>query len=132
MVLDTSAVVAILSDEPEAERLERALASDPVRLISAGTLLECGIVIETRLGEPGGGELDLWLHKLQAEIVDVTAGQVAIARDAYRRYGKGRGKAGLNYGDCFSYALALDRGERLLFKGNDFAKTDVQAVDVDA
>lgn len=130
MVIDTSAIVAILSDEPEAEQLERALAADPVRLVSAATLLECGIVIETRLGERGGGELDLWLHKLRAEIVDVTADQVAIAREAHRRYGKGRAKAGLNFGDCFSYALAMERRERLLFKGSDFAHTDVDAVEL--
>ena len=133
MVIDTSAIVAILSDEADAQLLERALVSDPVRLISAGTLLESGIVIETRLGEGGGGELDLWLHRLGAKIVDVTTEQAAIARAAYRRYGKGRGKGGgLNFGDCFSYALAMDRGEPLLFKGGDFAQTDVEAVALSA
>jgi ribonuclease VapC len=127
VVLDTSAIVAILCDEPEAEQLERALVEDPVRLISAATLIESGIIIETRLGEAGGGELDLWLHKLKAEVVEVSAEHAAIAREAYRRYGKGRGKGnGLNFGDCFAYALASARGERLLFIGGDFAKTDIQ------
>jgi ribonuclease VapC len=128
MVIDTSAIMAILCDEPDAAALERALADDPVRLVSAGTLLECGIVIEARLGDAGGAELDLWLHKLRAEIVDVTAEQVAIARDAFRRYGKGRAKAGLNFGDCFAYALSASRGEPLLFKGGDFSRTDIAAV----
>lgn len=125
MVIDTSAIVAVLCDEPEAEKFEQALIADPVRLVSAGTLLEAGIVIEAKLGEAGGGELDLWLFKLKAEIVPVTAEQVEVARDAFRKFGKGRHKAGLNFGDCFAYALAMERGEPLLFKGDDFAKTDV-------
>jgi ribonuclease VapC len=132
MVVDTSAIVAILRSEPEAEQMERALVGDPVRLLSAGTLLETGIVLETLLGDGAGSELDLWLHKLKAEIVPVTADHVSIARDAYRRYGKGRGtRGGLNFGDCFAYALAISRGEKLLFKGADFAKTDVQPVELD-
>lgn len=128
MVIDTSAIVAILNDEPEAEDLERALAADPIRLVSAGTLLETAIVIEARFGTAGGGELDLWLNKLRAEIVAVAAEHVEIARAAFRRFGKGRHQAGLNFGDCFAYALAIDRGEPLLFKGGDFSKTDVTAV----
>ncbi len=128
MVIDTSAIVAVLCDEPEAEKFEQALIADPVRLVSAGTLLEAGIVIEAKLGEAGGGELDLWLHKLKAEIAPVTDEQVTLARDAFRRFGKGRSKAGLNFGDCFAYALAVERGEPLLFKGDDFAKTDVTRV----
>lgn len=127
MVIDTSAIVAVLCDEPEAEQFEHVLIADPVRLVSAGTLLEAGIVIEAKLGEASSGELDLWLHKLKAEIVPVTEEHVSLAREAFRRFGKGRHKAGLNFGDCFAYALAVETGEPLLFKGDDFAKTDVAA-----
>ena len=124
MVIDTSAIVAIALNEPEATKLEERIADDPVRLISAATVLEATIVLETRLGEAGGREFDLWLHKLGAEIVAVDAEQMDAARRAWRRYGKGRHPAALNFGDCFSYALALIRGEPLLFKGEDFARTD--------
>ena len=125
MVVDTSAIVAIALDEPDAAELEIRIADDPVRLISAATLLEATIVLETRLGDAGGRELDLWLLKIGAEIVSVDVEQVDAARRAWRRYGKGRHPAALNYGDCFSYALALSRGEPLLFKGEDFARTDI-------
>lgn len=125
MVIDTSAIVAIALDEPSAAGLEAQIADDPVRLISAATVLEATMVLETRLGDSGGRELDLWLLKIGAEIVSVDVEQVDAARRAWRRYGKGRHAAALNYGDCFSYALALTRGEPLLFKGEDFARTDV-------
>lgn len=127
MVIDTSAIAAILFDEPDAERIEAAIADTPLRLISAGTLLECSIVVEARYGEDGGRELDLLLFKANLQIAPVTAEQVEIARAAFRRFGKGRHPAGLNFGDCFSYALAISRGEPLLFKGDDFARTDVLA-----
>jgi ribonuclease VapC len=125
MVIDTSAIVAIALDEDDAADIERLIADDPIRLISAATVLEATMVIETRLGDAGGREFDLWLVKIGAEIVSVDAGQADAARRAWRRYGKGRHAASLNYGDCFSYALALTRSEPLLFKGEDFAKTDV-------
>jgi ribonuclease VapC len=125
MVIDTSAIVAIARNEPDAAELEVRIADDPVRLISAATVLEATIVLETRLGDAGGREFDLWLLKIGAEIVPVDAEQADAARRAWRRFGKGRHAAALNYGDCFSYALALARGEPLLFKGEDFAKTDV-------
>ncbi|WP_027556173.1 type II toxin-antitoxin system VapC family toxin [Bradyrhizobium sp. Cp5.3] len=127
MVIDTSAIVAIAFNEPEAKSFRERVADDPVRLISAATVLEAAMVIETRLGEAGGAELDLWLHKADVEIVAVTADHADQARRAWRRYGKGRHSAGLNFGDCFSYALAALTGEPLLFKGNDFVQTDVQA-----
>jgi ribonuclease VapC len=125
MVIDTSAIVAIALDEPDASEIEVQIVDDPVRLISAATVLEATMVIETRLGDAGGREFDLWMLKIRAEIVPVDAEQAEAARRAWRRYGKGRHVAALNYGDCFSYALAITRGEPLLFKGVDFAKTDV-------
>jgi len=125
MVIDTSAIVAIALDESGAAELEVQIADDPVRLVSAATVLEATMVLETRLGDSGGRELDLWLLKIGAEIVSVDVEQVDAARRAWRRYGKGRNAAALNYGDCFSYALALTRGEPLLFKGEDFARTDI-------
>lgn len=125
MVIDTSAIVAIALNEADAAEIERLIADDPVRLVSAATVLETTMVIETRLGDAGGRELDLWLLQIGAEIVPVDAGQTDTARRAWRRYGRGRHAAALNYGDCFSYALAMTRGEPLLFKGEDFAKTDV-------
>lgn len=127
MVIDTSAIIAIALNEPEAATFERRIAADPVRLISAATLLEAAMVIETRFGEAGGSELDLWLHKVGVEIVPVEADHADQARRAWRRFGKGRHPAGLNYGDCFSYALAVLSGEPLLYKGNDFSQTDIRA-----
>jgi ribonuclease VapC len=125
MVIDTSAIVAIALNEDDAADIERLIVDDPIRLISAATVLEATMVIETRLGDAGGREFDLWLVKIGAEIVAVDAGQADAARRAWRRYGKGRHAASLNYGDCFSYALAMTRSEPLLLKGADFAKTDV-------
>ena len=128
MVLDTSALLALLLDEPEAEAYRAALEEDVTRLVSAATLLETAIVIETRKGEAGGRELDLLLHKGEITVVAVDTDQVAEARRAYRRFGRGRHAAGLNFGDVFSYALARAAGEPLLFKGEDFSKTDVGRV----
>jgi ribonuclease VapC len=125
MVLDTSALLVLLLDEPEAEAFRAAVEEDGTRLISAATLLETGIVIEARKGEAGGRELDLLIHKAEIAVVAVDAEQVAEARRAYRRFGCGRHAAGLNLGDVFAYALARTAGEPLLFKGEDFAKTDV-------
>jgi ribonuclease VapC len=126
MVIDTSAVAAILFDEPDAAALEGKIADDPVRLMSAATLLEAAIVIEARLGDAGGREFDLWLHRAEIEILGVDAEQADLARRAWRHFGRGGHPAGLNYGDCFSYALAATRDEPLLFKGDDFTKTDVK------
>jgi ribonuclease VapC len=126
MVIDSSAIVAIFFNEPDAPSLQRKVADDPVRMISAGTLIETAILIESRLGEIGGRELDLWLLRAKVEIVPVDEEQVEMARRGWRRFGKGRHPASLNYGDCFAYALAVTRDEVLLFKGNDFEKTDVK------
>jgi ribonuclease VapC len=99
--------------------------------MSTASYLKAAIVIEARFGEPGGRELDLWLHRAGVDLVAVDADQAEVARSAYRRYGKGRHRAGLNYGDCFAYALSKVSGEPLLFKGDDFGHTDIDAVDVD-
>jgi ribonuclease VapC len=128
MIIDTSALVAILCNEPEAPTMEAAIEGDPIRLISAATLLETSIVIEARFGEVGGRELDLLVHKAQIAIVSFDQDQAELAREAYRTYGKGRHPAGLNYGDCFSYALSISSGEPLLFKGDDFRKTEIKSV----
>lgn len=125
MVIDTSAIVAIFFNEPDAPAYRERIVDDPVRLVSAATLVEAAMVIESRFGDAGGAELDLWLHQTDAEIVAVSAEHADQARRAWRRYGKGRHPAGLNYGDCFSYALAKLTDEPLLFKGDDFSKTDI-------
>lgn len=127
MVIDTSAIIAIALNEPEAETFEQRIADAPVRLISAATLLETAMVIETRLGEAGGAELDLWLSKAGVEIVAVDAEQADQARRAWRRFGKGRHPAALNFGDCSSYVLSALTQEPLLFKGRDFSRTDIVA-----
>lgn len=128
MVIDTSALVAMLNDEPEAERFEAAVEADRTRLMSTASYLESAIVIETRFGEPGGRELDLWLHRAAVDLVAFDADQADVARVAYRTYGNGRHRAGLNYGDCFSYALAKVSNQPLLFKGDDFSQTDIGSV----
>lgn len=127
MVLDTSALIAILSAEPEAAALATAIAAAATRLLSAASLLETAIVIEARHGQAGGQKLDELIHTAQIQIEPVTIEQITAARLAYRAYGKGRHPAGLNYGDCFAYALAKISGEPLLFKGEDFSQTDIQA-----
>lgn len=126
MVIDTSAVLAILFNEPEAEQFEVALETDATPLMSAASVLEAAIVVEARLGEAGGKEFDLLLSTANITIVPVTATHVAAARQAYSTYGKGRHPAGLNFGDCFAYATAKLSGELLLFKGNDFVQTDIK------
>lgn len=127
MIIDTSALVAVLDQEPEAERIARTLASTSERMLSAANLVEVGIVMQARRGDDGARDLDLLLAKLRVDIVAVTASQAAIARKAFRRYGRGRHPANLNFGDCFAYALAKDQSDTLLFKGDDFARTDVMA-----
>jgi ribonuclease VapC len=130
MVLDTSAIVAILAREPEATSFNAMVEADSVRLISAATLLEASIVIEGRFGTNGGVDLDNWIMVARVQILPVDAILTEAARRAWRRFGKGRHPAGLNFGDCFSYALATARGEPLLFKGDDFSKTDVQVANL--
>ena len=126
MVLDTSAIIAVLQAEPEAECLVAALEAAVLRRISAATLVETGIVMQARYGDAGAYEVDIFTDKLGVDILAVTADHAALARDAYRRFGKGRHRAALNYGDCFAYALAMALQEPLLFVGDDFSHTDVQ------
>ena len=125
MVIDSSAVLAILLAEPERERFFQAIAADPVRLISSVNALEASMVIENRQHRAGGRELDLLLHRSGVEVVASTAEHFEVAREAWRRFGKGNHPASLNLGDCFAYALSQVSGEPLLFKGNDFSQTDV-------
>ena len=125
MIIDTSALVAVFDQELEAERIVRTLASAPERILSAANLVEVGIVMQARRGDDGARDLDLLLAKLRVDIAVVTANQADIARKAFRRYGRGRHAANLNFGDCFAYALAKDTSAPLLFKGDDFGQTDV-------
>lgn len=126
MVADTSALVAVLLGEVTADRLTAALEAAPARRCSAVSLVEASMVMQGRVGERGELELDLLVGRLRVEIVPVTLAQAELARTAFRRFGKGRHPAGLNFGDCFSYALARALGQPLLFVGNDFSRTDVQ------
>jgi ribonuclease VapC len=128
MVIDTSAIVAVLLNEANASGIAQAIESRSPRLLSAANLLEASMVIESRKGEAGGRELDLLVYRAEIEIVAVDQGQVELARLAWRQFGKGRHPAGLNYGDCFAYALAKAQGLPLLFEGDDFSQTDVAGV----
>jgi ribonuclease VapC len=125
MVIDTSALAAIFFHEPERDAFRNAIVAASSRLISAATVLEAGMVIEGRRGGGAGREFDLFIVRAQLKIVPIDAELADLARSAWRKYGKGRQPAGLNFGDCFSYALAKSSGEPLLAKGGDFARTDV-------
>jgi ribonuclease VapC len=126
MVIDSSALIAILFDEPDRRSLENAIEVDSVRLVSAMTKLEAGIVMVGRHGIDGGMRLDELIARIAATIVPFDEHQADIAREAFARYGKGRHPAGLNFGDCAAYALAVAEAEPLLFKGTDFGATDVE------
>jgi ribonuclease VapC len=126
VVLDTSALVAILQAEPEADALLTSLEEADLRLVSAATVVEAGIVLQARFGDHGERELDLFLLRAEVEVVPVSSDHAELARQAFRRFGKARHPAGLNFGDCFSYALAVSLDARLLFTGGDFTRTDVR------
>ena len=128
MIVDSSALLAVLFREPDAERYVTALAAAPACRMSLANVFEASIVWEGRGGPAAGHELDLFMEQVGIEMVPVTADQVAAARQAWRRFGKGNHPAALNFGDCFAYALAAVTGEPLLFKGGDFALTDIEAV----
>ena len=127
MIVDTSAVLAVLFGEPDAERYERAIAGASRCRMSVASLLEAAIVLESRSGAAGGHELDVFVERALIELAPVTAEHAQAARRAWRRFGKGNRPAGLNFGDCFAYALAEATREPLLFKGRDFALTDIEA-----
>ena len=130
MVIDSSAFVAILGGEPEQKVFIEAILADPTRIAGAATVFEASVVILSRWGEPGLGHFRAFCSRAAIETAGFQAEQVDVAIEAFRRFGKGRHPAGLNFGDCFSYALAKVTGEPLLFKGGDFSQTDVKrAVD---
>ena len=128
MIVDTSAILAILFDEADAERYAGAIAEADRRSISAGTLLEAAIVIDNQAGPGAGRQLDAFVDRAGITVEPVTEEQIRIARQAYLDFGKGNHPAGLNFGDCFAYALAKATHEPLLFKGGDFSQTDVTSV----
>lgn len=126
LVLDPSAPIALLKNEPEAPRLLATMLEASVLSMASASLVEAGIVAERLRGGGGAAELDTLLVQLDVSIVPFTERHAELARSAFRRFGKGRHPAGLNFGDCFSYALARALGEPLLFVGSDFSQTDVQ------
>jgi len=126
MVIDTSALVSILLQEPDAARFAHALSESAIRLLSVVTRVELSFVIEGRKGETGRADLEHLLRDGGFDIVSVTPQHAEIAVDAFRRFGRGRHRAGLNIGDCFSYALAAATDHPLLFKGDDFIHTDIR------
>ena len=126
MVVDSSAVIAILRKEPGWERLQEALLGADVAVMSAAVVVKTSFVIEAAAGDAGIRELDALLDAAAIEIVPFQPEQVALARDGFRRFGKGRHPARLNFGDCLSYALARQRAEPLLFAGDDFSRTDIE------
>lgn len=130
MVIDTSALVAILQREPERRSFIEAIEAADARLMSVATFVEIAIVIDARHGAEGVRDLDHFIARAGIELVPVDAEHGSLAREAFSRFGKGRHRAGLNYGDCFSYALATSAGEPLLFKGDDFLHTDVALVEL--
>ena len=127
MIVDTSAVLAVLFGEPDAERYERAIAEASHCRMSVASFLETAIVLESRAGVAAQHELDVFMERAPIELEPVTASHAQTARRAWRRFGKGNHPAGLNFGDCFAYALAEATREPLLFKGSDFTLTDIEA-----
>lgn len=125
MVIDSSAFVATLLGEPEEEAFIEAITADRNRLASAATILETSMVLLARRGEPGLAQFRAFHARAAIRIAGFEPEHIDLAVDAFRRFGKGRHPAGLNFGDCLSYALAKATGEPLLFKGDDFVHTDV-------
>jgi ribonuclease VapC len=125
MVLDTSAIVAILRNEPDADIYRAAIERAESLCIGAPTLLECEIVARQALGDEGSTDLDNFLIALDVQVAPFGRLEADYARHAYRRFGKGRHPAGLNFGDCLTFATALAQNESLLFKGDGFAKTNI-------
>jgi ribonuclease VapC len=127
VIVDSSALIAILRAEPEAESFAEVLDRAPRCAMSAANFLEAAIVVDRSRSAIPGRRLDELIRELEIVIEPVTEAQARIARAAYRDYGRGSGHpAGLNFGDCFAYALARERAEPLLFKGDDFGHTDIE------
>ena len=129
MVIDTSAIVAIFLSEPERDHFLEQLIQADKRLISAATVVEAGIVLEARQGSAVARDFDLFLHEAGIEVVSVDDTQATQARSSFRQYGKGRHPAGLNFGDCFTHALAVVSGEPILAKGDEFRRANSRVVD---
>ena len=125
MVIDTSALLAILQNEPERSAYNRAIELADTSTLSTASFVELSMVIESRYGPEGTRDLDLFLSRANIELIPVSSDQAYVTRQAFRQYGKRRQPAGLNFGNCFSYALAKSLGEPLLLKGNDFSQTDL-------
>ena len=129
MIVDSSAIVAILGHEDDVDSLAEALVEAPIRRLSAVNYVETAIVIDSRRDPVLSRGLDDFLREAQIKIEGVTPEQARLAREAYRDFGKGWRRAGLNFGDCFAYALAKDKREPLLFKGDEFRRTDVEVAE---
>jgi ribonuclease VapC len=127
MVIDTSALLAILQNEPERRAFNEAIEAAETRLLSAASFVESSMIVESRYGADGIRDLDLFIAKAQLELVAVDVEQAHLARQAFRNFGKGRHPAGLNFGDCFSYALASSLAEALLYKGANFGRCDIES-----
>ncbi|PYX90677.1 MAG: PIN domain nuclease [Acidobacteria bacterium] len=128
MVIDTSALVALFLNEPEREEFLELILKSEKRLLSAAAMVETGIVLEARRNEVAARELDLFLHEAEIEIISVDRTQAEQARVAFRKYGKGRHPAALNFGDCFTYALAIVSGEPVLAKGDEFQRANLKKI----
>ncbi len=126
MIVDTSAIVAVVLQEDDNRRYREMVAAARAVRVSAATLVEATMVLEGRAGDEGASGLESWITGIGVDVCPVTERTARIAQEGWRRFGKGRHKAGLNLGDCFAYALAIERDEPLLFKGDDFAQTDVK------
>lgn len=126
MVIDTSALLAILQNEPERRKFNEAIEAAETRSLSTASFLETSMIVESRYGADGVRDLDLLIAKAKVSLVPVDEDQAHLARQSFQKYGKGRHPAALNYGDCFSYALSRSLEQPLLFKGNDFSQTDLE------
>lgn len=127
MIIDSSTLIAILTIEEDADLYMDALTRSDIRLLSAASFVEAGIIIDRRKGAEAGRQFDALLSRAEIVIEPVTERHARVARQAYIEYGKGAHPAGLNYRDCFSYALAKTTGLPLLYKGNDFNRTDIES-----
>ena len=128
MVIESSALLAMLLDEPEADSISASLLRDPVHFVSSVTWLETQVVVQSRMGQNGSALLDRLLRELRIVIVSFDAVHAQTAFAAWQRFGKGQHRARLNFGDCCAYATAILKDQPLLFKGNDFTVTDIARV----